>query len=785
MVPLELDDYLRPQWEQTRIAFVSGPLGFGKSAFARRMLRGLDVLEVDAEREDAAKAVTEATAREHEAVLLDNIHDAISAAQGSELAAVAERCPGTRFVFVSRAPMPGWLTPFFARGEVLIVTSEDLSFTNADIAHLLAANGVSPDPARVRHLAELTMRYPLAVALAVSHILQDHGNDWESSIYDEVMRYFEVEFDRRFDAGTQAMLLLATLFGRVDDDFVTSVLGEKDGRAFLETIHHNTCFITREGRGWTVRPDILTFFRWERERRHADGDAQAIVSRAIDYYVERGNYPSALEVCSRSGDRWRMLRILEEHARLHPGNGSYFELERYYHALPDAVVRSSPRLMRIMSLLDSMSMDTMGSERWYAELERYEADPANDADSRRRARAYLAYLDLALPHRRLDSLLDAVSALARLGASRDPDLALSLTSGMPSIINGGRDLSPWVPDDERTCRMLGRVAGRALGRTSVGCLEVALCESRFEKGEDALPYLARMNAALPKVRRDGDRSVEFAAVGMQCRNLVDLGDARQALAILDRYRRPLAWEDDPQSRRIVLNLDAMRCRCWLHLGESALAHAWLEENAPSDLNSLWYLDRYVYLTCCQAYVAESRHDEAMRLMSTLGEYVESRDRYIEVIHYNTLAAIVSWRTGGGDWAVPLGRALANARRFGYVRTITQYGAAVLPLLLEAQDRDPASGEESAQLARLVKGARAQASRYPDFLAQPKGPAERLTEAECEVLRLICQDKSNAEIGQVLGIKLPTVKTHVSHILAKLGVRRRSQAATEARRLHLV
>jgi LuxR family maltose regulon positive regulatory protein len=54
-----------------------------------------------------------------------------------------------------------------------------------------------------------------------------------------------------------------------------------------------------------------------------------------------------------------------------------------------------------------------------------------------------------------------------------------------------------------------------------------------------------------------------------------------------------------------------------------------------------------------------------------------------------------------------------------------------------------------------------------------------------VLRLICQDKSNTEIGQVLGIKLPTVKTHVSHILAKLGVRRRSQAASEARRLRLV
>lgn len=795
MVPLEFDEYLRPQWERTRIALVSGPLGFGKTTFARRMLRGLDVLEVDAEREDAAAVVTEAAARAHDAVLVDNIHDAVSAAQGSALAAVAERCPDTRFVFASRAPMPGWLTPAFARGELLIVTSEDLAFSNADIAHLLAANDVEPDPALVRHIAEATLRYPLGVALAVSHILRGDAT-WEQVIYDEVMRYFEVEFEKRFDARTQSMLLLAPLFDRVDDDFVTNVLGEKDGRTFLETIHHDTCFITREGHGWTVRPDILTFFTWERERRHDSGAAQAIVSRAIDYYVERGNYPSALEVCSKSGNRERALELLEEHARLHPGNGSYFELERYYHALPDGIVRSSPRLMRIMSLLDSMSMDTMGSERWYAELERYAADPARSPEERRRARSYLAYLNLALPHRRLDSLTGAVSALARMQAGRDPDLTLSLTSGMPSIIDGGRDLSPWVPDDERTCRALGKIAGRALGRMSVGCLEVALCESRFEKGEDVAADVARVSAVLPKVRRGGDRSVEFAAVGMQVRNLVDLGDAPQAIELLDRYRRPLAWEDDPQSRRIVRNLDAMRCRCLLRLGNSARTHAWLDENAPADLDRLWYLDRYVYLTCCQAYLAESRYAEATHLMSTLSEYVESRDRYIEVINYGVLTAIARWRTGAGDWEQPLGQALATARRFGYVRTITQYGAAVLPPLLQTQAQGPSAagggnsngnsdGELAEQLARLVKGARAQASRYPDFLTQPTGPSEHLTEAERQVLRLICQDKSNAEIGQVLGIKLPTVKTHVSHILAKLGVRRRSQAASEARRLRLV
>ena len=48
-----------------------------------------------------------------------------------------------------------------------------------------------------------------------------------------------------------------------------------------------------------------------------------------------------------------------------------------------------------------------------------------------------------------------------------------------------------------------------------------------------------------------------------------------------------------------------------------------------------------------------------------------------------------------------------------------------------------------------------------------------------MLRLICADKSNAEIGELLGIRLPTVKTHVSHILQKLDVSRRSEAIRAA------
>lgn len=50
---------------------------------------------------------------------------------------------------------------------------------------------------------------------------------------------------------------------------------------------------------------------------------------------------------------------------------------------------------------------------------------------------------------------------------------------------------------------------------------------------------------------------------------------------------------------------------------------------------------------------------------------------------------------------------------------------------------------------------------------------------------MCYHKSNAEIGEILGIKLPTVKTYVSRVLRKLGVRKRSGVKDVAQQLHLI
>ena len=81
--------------------------------------------------------------------------------------------------------------------------------------------------------------------------------------------------------------------------------------------------------------------------------------------------------------------------------------------------------------------------------------------------------------------------------------------------------------------------------------------------------------------------------------------------------------------------------------------------------------------------------------------------------------------------------------------------------------------------------RTQATYYPHFLAPRMAAAEELTPTVLQILHLICADKSNAEIAQIMNIKLPTVKTHVSHVLEKLDVKRRSEAKTAAKKLWLI
>jgi DNA-binding NarL/FixJ family response regulator len=134
------------------------------------------------------------------------------------------------------------------------------------------------------------------------------------------------------------------------------------------------------------------------------------------------------------------------------------------------------------------------------------------------------------------------------------------------------------------------------------------------------------------------------------------------------------------------------------------------------------------------------------------------------------------------------RAAGSAARVLVVTSYTE-PTAVLPAVRAGaagyvyKDVDPAA------LAAAIRAVHAgHVLLHPDvarLLTAGEAPSAHLTGREREVLGELARGRSNREIARDLGMSEKTVKTHVSAILAKLGVQDRTQAALFAVRTGVV
>jgi NarL family two-component system response regulator LiaR len=111
-------------------------------------------------------------------------------------------------------------------------------------------------------------------------------------------------------------------------------------------------------------------------------------------------------------------------------------------------------------------------------------------------------------------------------------------------------------------------------------------------------------------------------------------------------------------------------------------------------------------------------------------------------------------------------------------------AGAIGYLLKDTQADELCQAIKAAAAGQVQMSPSVAARLLREVPAPPSP-EPLTERETEVLRQLAQGKSNKEIAASLVIAEKTVRTHVSNVLAKLGVTSRTQAALHAVRTGLV
>jgi LuxR family maltose regulon positive regulatory protein len=276
------------------------------------------------------------------------------------------------------------------------------------------------------------------------------------------------------------------------------------------------------------------------------------------------------------------------------------------------------------------------------------------------------------------------------------------------------------------------------------------------------------------------------------------GEVREALAVLGKA------EETAQrlgNRRATQQARAFRAQLELAQGNLAQAERWCEEVGIAVSDEPVYERETNYLMLARLRIAQHRAGEAVGLLERLLAADEAAGRTGNAIAVLALQALAHWQSGKAERALrDLDRLLVLAEPEGYVRVFVDEGPPMRALLAawlasSARQHDTANTDARAahvqKLLAAFPATEAQHGRdrqdidHRETVASRPPLIEPLTAREQDVLELLAQGLSNAEIAARLVVTVGTVKTYIKGIYGKLAVHSRTQAILRAREIGLL
>ncbi len=230
-------------------------------------------------------------------------------------------------------------------------------------------------------------------------------------------------------------------------------------------------------------------------------------------------------------------------------------------------------------------------------------------------------------------------------------------------------------------------------------------------------------------------------------------------------------------------------RLWVACGELDRAIRWAKNLDLKGPHSNPFVREREEAALVRVLLARHQPNPALERLELVLQRATTGQRWRHVIEMRLLQALAHQMCQNEKQALDaLSEALRLAEPEGYIRSFVDEGAPMEALLYQLRrptgKHGPTPYLDSLLAAfQQMSMAQVQTGEPPKAKAQPL--PEPLSERELQVLQLLACGASNQEIAQELVIVVDTVKRHVSHIFAKLGVNNRVQAVRQARELSLL
>ncbi|MDD3369199.1 MAG: LuxR C-terminal-related transcriptional regulator [Lachnospiraceae bacterium] len=688
-------------------------------------------------------------------------------------------------ILISRSPLLPWIKTIYMNEGMQQIAETELAWTKNDVGVFFQKHSqINLTEEEQQTVHTFSMGNPLSVR-SINRICEELGgydatclekswHDYEDYLIEQLMQEWNRDL-RKFLMHMSFMEVFNVALAEM-------VTGNTDAhRLIQEALEIGNFMIVEQPEQYKIRPLLRTALQKRARNTYGSEKIRDIYYNAGLYYEMQDDIPNALAMYEISGNNDRIKEILIRNAGKNPGNGHYYELRKYYFSIKEEEIEKDVVLMSGISMLYSLLLQPELSDKWYEKLK--QCEQKLEGAEKREARSRLTYLDIALPHRGINGIIDIIKSVPRLLFDKGISLPeFSVTSNLPSVMNGGKDFCQWSKKDRELAASIGKVLSRVLGRYGKGLVEIALAESQYEKGGDDFEIISLLSKGAMSADSGGMLEMIYAVMGIQTRMNLLHGNEEAANEILNNFQEYAVRET---AKEILKNLAAQKCRISLYEGDAIAVAEWMKQ-APEEEKEFYILERYRYLTKVRCYMFQGEYYRALALLERLTFYADMYERTYIQIESSLLRTIIQYRMHKKEWKETILGVVKKAESYSFYRVISEEGAAVWELFQEDDMKKhlySACGEE--YITKLLYETHTMARNFPQYLVRDQAEKFEFKGNALAVLRLMADGFTYNEIAEKLNIKLETVRYHCNQNYKKLGVDGKVEAVLAARNLRIL
>jgi LuxR family maltose regulon positive regulatory protein len=740
--------------------------------------------------------------------------------------------PNVRFVIGTRRDPHLLIERLRVRGEVLEIGWDDLQF-NVDETrdYLTEACSLPLSDDQIRVFRRRTEGWITGLQLAAMTLTGEEDTDRIVDSFSGSQRnitdYLLDAVFRRQTAAVRQFLMKTSILDRLNASLCDMLTGRRDGQQMIETLENGNLFLfgLDDHRFW-YRYHPLEFLRNRLHTEHPE-EIAALHDRASEWYEKNGTLTESVRYAIAGNSVERAARLLETAGRALFRRGEFKELRRWIEALPEDSVRPSP----VLCALHAWALGYLGE----FDRARHRIECAENAISGRPKPAGMGTPEKASIRAEL-RVLRSVLGIIR---TDEPDLS-ALRPGIVSLFP--RDELVLRSYASIALGFASRVGGDLP-------LALRHFEEALEVSEGANSSLvnlnARLNIGIVKYlmgrnssaeesfrksldvarERSWSRSIGAAflryglALALHEKNRLGeaLGELSQAIEILEQSdafgflgmalverarthfllgKRDLAVADLAQARqvarkhdveRVSFRADLLEARMCVQEKDLGKAERFLETarsvSGVGNLHGRTVIPEkheYLLVERLRILLARERFGEAAKLAGRALRSAVSGGRGRNAVEFLVLQAVAWAGLSRPDKALAvIERALQLSRGEGIVRPFVNAGRELIPYL-----RHLKSGERSRTAVAAILRPGGSGDPVAGEMATG-GISESFHHREVQILELASQGMRNREIGKNLFLAEETVKWYMKRLFCKLGVRTRTEAIANARKLGLL